>query len=72
METTNFEVIGKRIKEIRIENSLSQAEFGEKLFVSQDTVSLWERGKSIPSTEHVINMAKLFEVSTDYILCLEN
>ena len=38
--------IGKRIKEIRIENKLTQQEFGEKLSVSQDTVSLWETGKS--------------------------
>lgn len=65
-------VIGKRIKEIRLDNKLSQAEFGALFFVSQDTVSLWENGKSLPNTEFVIAIAKKFNISADYILCLEN
>lgn len=64
--------IGKRIKEIRIENKLTQQEFGEKLSVSQDTVSLWETGKSLPTAEFLILMNKIFGVSVDYILCLSD
>lgn len=66
------ELIAKRIKEIRIENKLSQVKFGEILFVSQDTVSLWEQGKSLPSTEYIIAIAKTFNISADYILCLKD
>ena len=62
--------IGKRIKELRIENNLSQQQFGNLLAVSQDTVSLWENGKSLPTTENLIIIANTFKVSTDYILCL--
>lgn len=62
--------IGKRIKEIRLENKLSQYEFGKLLSVSQDTISLWETGKSLPSAEILILMAEHFSLSTDYILCL--
>ena len=62
--------IGKRIKEIRIENKLSQQKFGEILSVSQDTISLWEKGKSAPTTEFLIEIAVIFKVSVDYILCL--
>ncbi|MBQ7339536.1 MAG: helix-turn-helix transcriptional regulator [Clostridia bacterium] len=62
--------IGKRIKEIRLENKLSQYEFGKLLSVSQDTISLWETGKSLPSTEILILMAEHFKLSVDYILCL--
>ena len=62
--------IGKRIKEIRTDNGLSQQKFGAVLAVSQDTVSLWEKGKSVPTTEFLIAIAKQFDVSTDYILCL--
>ena len=62
--------IGKRIKEIRIENKLTQKEFGDKLSVSQDTISLWETGKSLPTAEFLILIAKTFKVSVDYILCL--
>ena len=63
--------IGKRIKEIRLENGLSQQKFGEVLSVSQDTVSLWEKGKSVPTTEFLIELSKNFDVSVDYILCLK-
>lgn len=62
--------IGQRIKELRVENKLSQQQFGELLAVSQDTISLWENGKSLPTTENLIIIAKTFKVSTDYILCL--
>ena len=64
--------IGKRIKEIRIEKNLSQQKFGALLSVSQDTVSLWENGKSVPTAEFLIAIAKQFDVSVDYILCLKN
>ena len=63
-------LIGKRIKEIRTENKLSQKQFGEILSVSQDTISLWETGKSLPSAEFLIAISKTFNVSVDYILKL--
>ena len=68
----NMEQIGNRIKELRLENNLSQQKFGELLSVSQDTVSLWENGKSVPTTEFLIAIAKRFDVSVDYILCLKD
>lgn len=68
----NSENIGKRIKDIRLEHGLSQQKLGELLAVSQDTISLWERGKSIPTTEFLISIATQFDVSVDYILCLKD
>ena len=68
----DMEQIGKRIKEIRIENGLSQEKFGALLSVSQDTISLWEKGKSVPTAEFLIAIAQQFDVSVDYILCLRN
>lgn len=68
----NTSKIGQRIKEIRIEKGLSQSKFGDKLCVSQDTVSLWEKGKSLPTTETVITIATQFDVSADYILGLKD
>jgi bacteriophage CI repressor helix-turn-helix domain len=64
--------IGNKIAELRRENNLSQKNFGEKLGVSQDTVSLWEKGKSLPATEYVIEIAQLFQLSTDELLCLKD
>ena len=68
----DMEQIGKRIKEIRTENGLSHEKLGALLSVSQDTVSLWEKGKSVPTAEFLIAIAQQFDVSVDYILCLKN
>ena len=59
-----------RIREIRTDNHLTQSQFGEKISVSQDTVSLWEKEKSVPTTEYVIRIAETFFVSADYLLGL--
>lgn len=59
-----------RIKDLRLENNLTQAEFGNLISVSQDTVSLWEKGKSLPATEYVILICKTFKISADYLLGL--
>ena len=64
--------IGERIKEIRAENNLTQTEFGNKISVSQDSVSLWEKGKSLPTTENIVAIAEPFDVSADYILVLKD
>ncbi|MCI8820059.1 MAG: helix-turn-helix transcriptional regulator [Clostridia bacterium] len=64
------EILAKRIKNIRQENNLTQSQFGEKLSVSQDNVSLWENGKSLPTAEQIINICKLFNVTADYLLGL--
>lgn len=63
-------VVGERIKEIRQENNLTQSEFGQRLSVSQDTISLWEKGRAYPNTEYVIDICKKFDVSADYLLGL--
>ncbi len=65
-----MQIIAERIKEVRTENKLSQVEFGKLLAVSQDTVSLWENGKSFPSLEYVIVICKNFHISSDYLLGL--
>ena len=63
--------IGKNIKELRKENGLTQTQLADLLFVSQDTVSLWECGTSLPDVKALIAMTKIFGVSADYILDIE-
>lgn len=64
--------IGKRIKELRSELGLSQAQLAEKIGVAQNTVAQYESGKSKISIDVLVNLAKVFEISTDYILCIKN
>lgn len=63
--------IGDIIKTLRLENKMSQTQLATLLFTSQDTISLWERNKSLPDVKSVIKMAEIFKVSTDYILGVE-
>lgn len=63
--------IGEIIKSLRIENNMTQSDLASLLFTSQDTISLWERNKSLPDVKNVIKMASIFQVTTDYILGVE-
>lgn len=63
--------IGEIIRSLRIENKMTQTDLASHLFISQDTISLWERNKSLPDVKSVIKMAALFDVTTDYILGVE-
>lgn len=63
--------IGQTIKELRKEKNLSQTDLAKLLFTSQDTVSLWECGKSLPDIMAIIRMTQIFGVTSDYILGLE-
>ena len=62
--------IGKIIKDLRLDKGWSQTVLASKLYVSQDTISLWELGKSLPDIPNLIKLSKLFKVSTDYLLGL--
>lgn len=50
---------------------MSQTQLATLLFTSQDTISLWERNKSLPDIKSVIKMTQIFNVTADYLLGLE-
>lgn len=56
------------LKELRLEKAISQAKLAEILGLTQDSISLWEKGKSLPATPYLIKLADFFGVSTDYLL----
>lgn len=60
--------IGQRMQRLREEDGMTQEELGEKLGVSQGTVSQWESGKRVPGGEAVKAMAELFDTTADFIL----
>ena len=64
--------IGETIKNLRIENNMTQTQLALLLFTSQDTISLWERNKSLPDVLSIISLTKIFGVSADYLLGLED
>ena len=60
-------VIADRIRKLRAEHHWSQAKLGEKLNVHQKQISAYERGVNLPSTEVLIKLAKVFNVTLDYL-----
>ena len=60
--------IGKFIAVLRKANGLTQADLAEKLFVSDKTVSRWERDESTPDLELIPIIADLFGVTSDELL----
>ena len=60
--------INKKIKELRINYNISQAELASKLNVNQTLVSQWERGICEPSIGCLRNMCFIFDISADELL----
>ena len=69
---TNSEKIGLKLQALRKEQKLSQEELSDKLAVSRQAVSKWERGEAYPDTENLIAISKLFNVSIDELIDNEN
>jgi transcriptional regulator with XRE-family HTH domain len=65
-------MISEMIKSLRENAGYSQSELAKKLDVTRSSVNAWEMDLSIPTTPYIVEMAKLFHVSTDYILGIEN
>ena len=58
------------IKQLRENAGYSQSVLAKKLNVTRSAVNAWEMGLSVPTTQYVVDMARLFRVSTDYLLGL--
>ena len=69
MNKTN---LPNNLYELRREAGLSQEEFAEKLGVSRQAVSKWERGEAYPDTDNLITISGMFGVTLDELLKGEN
>jgi len=60
--------IAKQIANIRKEQQLTQEEFGRLFYVTRQTVSNWENGKSYPDLQILVDISNRFEISLDILL----
>ena len=60
--------IANRLVELRKKNNLSQEELADKLGLSRQAVSKWERAEASPDTDNLICLAKIYGVSLDDLL----
>ena len=64
----NKQAIGKTIAELRKEKGLTQNALADLLGISNKTVSKWESGLGYPEVTQFPAIAKIFDVSVDYIM----
>lgn len=69
MQKTN---LPENLYRLRRSRGLSQEEFAEKLGVSRQAISKWERGEAYPETENLITISRLFSVTIDELINSES
>lgn len=57
-----------KIIKLRKEKGWSQEDLAEKLYVSRQAISRWENGSALPDAQNVLQISKLFNVTTDFLL----
>ena len=63
-------MIAERIKQLREQHSMTQANLAKQLGITRSSVNAWEMGISVPSTQYLVELAHIFKISTDYLLGL--
>ena len=66
-----MKMTAERIKALREARGWTQAELARRLSITRNGVNSWEQGLSMPSPACLVDLAKLFSVSTDYLLGVE-
>ena len=64
--------IDEKIKSLRSANKMTQADLARRLNITRASVNAWEMGISKPSIEFIAELARIFNVSTDYLLGMKN
>ena len=60
------------IKALREQSGLSQSSLAKKLGVTRSAVNAWEMGLSVPTAQYIVELSRLFQVSSDFLLGLNN
>ena len=65
-------LFGKRLKELRKQHNMTQAELGKLINVTKVSVCCYEKGIRIPSLETLVDIADIFNVKLDYLVGYDN
>ena len=60
--------LSDKIVGLRKSNGMSQEDLAERLDVSRQAISRWESGAAMPDANNILQLSKLFDVTTDYLL----
>ena len=67
-----MEQLPSRLKSLRLSRDYSKTALGSKLGVSRRTVYAWETGEKEPTTSNIIQLARLYGITSDYLLGLSD
>lgn len=62
---------GNTLKILRLQNNMTQAQLAQKLGLTKSVISAYETSLRLPSYDVLIHIAKIYNVSTDYLLGVE-
>lgn len=65
-------MVADRIRVLREQKGFTQTDLAKHLGITRSSVNAWEQGISVPSTQYIVELAQIFKVSTDYLLCVDN
>jgi transcriptional regulator with XRE-family HTH domain len=65
-------MLADKLKILRDKSGMTQSDLARKLGLTRAGVNAWEMGLSVPSTPYIVELAKTFHVSSDFLLGLEN
>lgn len=63
--------LGNTLKGLRVQQNMTQAQLAQKLGLTKSVISAYETGLRLPSYDVLVHIAKIFDVSTDYLLGVE-
>ena len=64
-------MISEKVKDLRQARGWTQAELARRMGITRNGINSWEQGLSMPSPSSLVELAKIFSVSTDYLLGVE-
>jgi len=65
-------MVADRIRILREQKGLTQTDLAKQLGITRSSVNAWELGILVPSTQYIVELAQIFKVSTDYLLCVDH
>lgn len=67
----HIKMIADKIKALREAKGFTQSDLAKQLGITRSSVNAWEQGISVPSTQYVVELSRVFNISTDYLLGVE-
>lgn len=63
---------GNRLKALRTRHNMTQNQLAQRLSLTKSVISAYENGQRMPSYDVLVHIARIYKVSTDYLLGMKS